>query len=59
MLIVKHRIREAFGQACSELNVEFIYDHDQGANFKSVRFPHPLPSSSCVLTRLAAQKCDT
>jgi hypothetical protein len=54
MLIVPQRVREAFGQACAELNEEFIYDHDQRDNFKSVRFPHPLLSSTCVLTRLAA-----
>jgi hypothetical protein len=57
MLIVTQRIREAFGQACSELNEEFIYDHDRANNFKTVRFPRPLPSSTCVLTYLPAQKC--
>jgi hypothetical protein len=54
MLIVTQRIREAFCQACSELNEEFINDHDWVANFISVCFPHPLPSSTCVLTRLPA-----
>jgi hypothetical protein len=44
------RIREAFDQACGELNEEFIYEHDFAANYSTVRCPRPMPSSACVLT---------
>jgi hypothetical protein len=37
MLITTQRIREAFDQACGNLNEEFIYEDDFDNNYTTVR----------------------
>jgi hypothetical protein len=56
MLILTQRIKEAFDQACANLGEEFTYEDDLDDNYNTVRFPHPMPSSECVLTCAPAQK---